>query len=92
MINSSDKEIRAAKVFQPNGNGLKSPINLLYTLETAMPPSHLAIVMSNWKSNDSEEIVINHDKDARPKRKTNEIARNKLKDYYAGEIVAFVWC
>ena len=90
LINSSDKEIRATKVLLPNENELKRPINLLYPLETAMRLNDTDVERVNRKKNDSEEIDINH-MIARPKRQTNEIARSKLKDYYADEIGTLAW-
>ena len=90
LINSSDKEIRATKVLLPNENELKRPINLLYTLETAMPLNDPDVERVNRKKNDSEEIDINH-MITRPKPQTNEIARSKLKDYYADEIGTLAW-
>ena len=71
---------------------MKRPIKLLHPLETAMPPNDPDNERVDRKSNDSKEIDINHDKVTRPKRKANEIVRNKLKDYYADKIGAFFWC
>ena len=35
LIESRESEMRVASVLLPNGNTVKRPINLLYTLETA---------------------------------------------------------
>ena len=35
LIESKDDEIRAASVLHPNGNTIKRPIDLSYSLETA---------------------------------------------------------
>ena len=80
LIESRDNEIRAANVLPPNGNTIKRPINLLYSLETA------DTIGQNVEGNCQKENRPNNiSAERKSKRKASSLAKNRLKALFNEE-------
>ena len=89
LIESKDDEIRAASVLHPDGNTIKRPIDLSYSLETAPADTIEQNVEDNCQmENRPNKISV----EQTSKRKAAILAKDRLKTLFNEETDAFIWC